>query len=143
MQPEFQQPIPAPSEQLPPQVGLEQVPSLPPIEVQVGAGQEAYEQRADSAGIAQLYADPVGQQPILQQPVAPPPYQVQQPSQATLIAPMIAADEDLIEKEWVDKAKEIIKSTADDPHARTAQVSELQRSYLEKRYGKKIGVEED
>lgn len=140
MQPEFQQPTPAQSEQLPPQVGPESVPSLPPIEVQLGAGQEAYEQRADTAGVAQYYADPAAQAPM-QQPV-PAPQQIQQP-QAPMNAPMVAADEDLIEKEWVDKAKEIIKSTADDPYTRTAQVSELQRSYLQKRYGKTIGAEAD
>lgn len=141
MQPEFQQPAPTPGEQLPPQVGPEVVPSLPPIEAQIGVGQEAYEQRADSAGVAHLYVNPVVQPQA--QPVAPVPQQVQQPPQVSVSAPMIAADEDLIEKEWVDKAKEIIKSTADDPHARTAQVSELQRSYLQKRYGKAIGAEAD
>ena len=49
-------------------------------------------------------------------------------------------DDELIEKEWVDKAKQIIEQTRDDPHARTAQVNALQRDYLQKRYGKVVGT---
>lgn len=54
-------------------------------------------------------------------------------------APLVAADEDLIEKEWVDKAKKIIAETKDDPHRREAEVSKLQIEYVRKRYGRIIG----
>jgi hypothetical protein len=54
--------------------------------------------------------------------------------------PATAADDDLIEKEWVDKAKKIIADTADDPHRREEAISQLQRDYLRKRYGKELGV---
>lgn len=53
--------------------------------------------------------------------------------------PLLAADEDLIEKEWVDKAKKIILETKDDPYAREAAVTRLQADYLRKRYGKELG----
>lgn len=53
--------------------------------------------------------------------------------------PAVAADEDLIEKEWVDKAKKIIASTKDDPAAREKEVGKLQADYLRKRYGKELG----
>lgn len=53
--------------------------------------------------------------------------------------PTVAADEDLIEKEWVDKAKKIITETKDDPYARERQVGKLQADYLKKRYGKELG----
>ena len=53
--------------------------------------------------------------------------------------PTVAADEDLIEKEWVDKAKKIIADTRDDPHAREQEVGKLQADYLKKRYGKELG----
>lgn len=53
--------------------------------------------------------------------------------------PILAADEDLIEKEWVDKAKKIIAETADNPRQREEAVSQLQREYLRKRYGKELG----
>lgn len=57
-------------------------------------------------------------------------------------SPAIAADEDLIEKEWVDKAKQIINDTKDDPAARERQVGRLQADYLKKRYGKDLGASE-
>lgn len=56
--------------------------------------------------------------------------------------PDTAADEDLIEKEWVDKAKKIIASTKDDPYAREREVNKLQIDYLKKRYGKTLGSSE-
>lgn len=54
--------------------------------------------------------------------------------------PTIAADDDLIEKEWVDQAKKIIAETRDDPYRREQEVSKLQADYLRKRYGKELGV---
>lgn len=54
-------------------------------------------------------------------------------------APPTAADEDLIEKEWVDKAKKIIVDTKEDPHRREREVGKLQADYLRKRYGKDLG----
>ncbi|MEI6228600.1 MAG: hypothetical protein WCP11_01065 [Candidatus Saccharibacteria bacterium] len=57
----------------------------------------------------------------------------------TLIgAPLIAADDDLIEKEWVDKAKKIVTETQNDPYNREEQITKLQVDYLKKRYGKEI-----
>lgn len=50
-----------------------------------------------------------------------------------------AADEDLIEKEWVDKAKRVIAETKDDPYRQEREVSKLQADYLMKRYGKALG----
>lgn len=57
--------------------------------------------------------------------------------------PLVAADEDVIEKEWVDKAKKIISETKDDPHAREQQIKKLQVEYLRKRYGREIGQAAD
>lgn len=54
--------------------------------------------------------------------------------------PVVAADDDLIEKEWVDKAKAIIVKTKDDPYQRELQVGKLQADYLKKRYGKDLGA---
>lgn len=53
--------------------------------------------------------------------------------------PLVAADEDLIEKEWVDKAKKIISNTKDDPYRREQEVKKLQIEYVRKRYGREIG----
>ncbi len=82
-------------------------------------------------------------------PLAPlplPPMPVPVPVPTAPIAddstanPTIAADDDLIEKEWVDKAKRIIAETKDDPYKREQEVNKLQADYLRKRYGKELGV---
>ena len=54
-------------------------------------------------------------------------------------APLVAADEDLIEKEWVDKAKKILAQTRDDPFTREREISKLQIEYIRRRYGREIG----
>jgi len=53
----------------------------------------------------------------------------------TPTSPATAADVDLIEKEWVDQADKIVKSTKDDPYAEEEAVEKLQMDYLKKRYG--------
>jgi hypothetical protein len=53
--------------------------------------------------------------------------------------PATANDNELIEKEWVDKAKKVIAETKDDPYRREREVSKLQADYLFKRYGRKLG----
>lgn len=53
--------------------------------------------------------------------------------------PSVAGDEDLIEMEWVKKAKKIIYETQDNPHLREEEVNKLQIDYVEKRYGRKLG----
>ena len=143
MQPETSHSVPQGAEQLPvpPSVGAENIPTLPPIETGPLGGQERFEQAAE-AGARISDAAATASAAAIATPSAP----VQAP-QGPLAAPvtatpMVAADEDLIEKEWVDKAKDIITQTKDDPHARTAQVNALQRDYLQKRYGKVVGASE-
>lgn len=55
-------------------------------------------------------------------------------------SPAVAADDDLIEKEWVEKAKQVVAETRNDPHAQDAAVGRLQADYLKKRYGKIIAT---
>jgi hypothetical protein len=55
--------------------------------------------------------------------------------------PVVAADEDLIEKVWVDAVKGVITRTSGDPYARSAAIGKLQADYLQKRYGKTVGSE--
>lgn len=54
----------------------------------------------------------------------------------------IADDVDVIEKEWVDKAKSIVNQTKGDPYHQEKQVSELQADYLKKRYNKSVKLAE-
>ena len=69
----------------------------------------------------------------------PVPAHVQQ-SKDDPIGPTLANDDDLIEKEWVDKAKTIIAETQNDPYRREQEVTRLQADYLRKRYGKELGT---
>lgn len=79
-------------------------------------------------------------------PVAPPPLPVVPAPVAddAVVQPVVddnpiaAADDELIEKEWVDKAKRIVKETRSDPYKQEDEVSKLQADYLKKRYGKDI-----
>jgi hypothetical protein len=59
-------------------------------------------------------------------------------TQAQNSNPLAASDEDVIEKEWVDKAKKIVAQTRSDPYTQEKEVSKLQADYLKKRYGKEI-----
>lgn len=82
-------------------------------------------------------------------PVAPPlpsitPQSAQQPT--TTLAntnPAFAADDEVIEKEWVEKAKKVIAETKHDPHLQESEVSKLQADYLQKRYGKTVKLPSD
>jgi hypothetical protein len=58
---------------------------------------------------------------------------------SSMATPLTAGDDDLIEKEWVDRAKKIIDETKEDPYRREEAVNELQRDYQKKRYGRDLG----
>ena len=64
-------------------------------------------------------------------------------SVVTATAPTSAADEDLIEKEWVEQAKKVVGTTRDNPHEQAKLVAELMRDYVKKRYGKEVGKAPD
>lgn len=65
------------------------------------------------------------------------------PAQDDSNVPSIAADDDNIEKEWVNKAKSIIAETKSDPYLQEEKVSKLQADYLQKRYNKKVKLNSD
>ena len=57
--------------------------------------------------------------------------------------PAAAGDDDLIEKEWVEKAKKVVAETKHDPYLQGQEVSRLQADYLKKRYGKSVKLPTD
>lgn len=57
--------------------------------------------------------------------------------------PVVAADDDVIEKEWVNKAKKVIHQTKGNPYAKEQEVSKLQADYMYKRYGKQIKIPDE
>jgi hypothetical protein len=71
-------------------------------------------------------------------PVAAQPGDV---SATTQVSTLLAnADSDLIEKEWVDKAKQIVERTRDDPYKQSEELTVFKADYMKKRYGKTIKV---
>lgn len=114
---------------------IERVPQIPSPEQGVETGADRREQVAEAtAAIADA-----GLPLVLPSPVAIDDNVVDDTAIVS-DAPITAGDDDLIEKEWVDKAKKIIAETKDNPYAREEAVSKLQSDYLKKRYGRELGA---
>lgn len=62
---------------------------------------------------------------------------------STSSMPAIADDNDLIEKEWVIKAKEIVEKTRTDPHEQNKEMNKVRADYLKKRYNKELRLSEE
>jgi hypothetical protein len=58
-------------------------------------------------------------------------------------SPIVADDVDVIEKEWVQKAKEIVTQTKDDPHKQSIELTKFKHDYMNKRYGKDIKLPDE
>ncbi len=56
---------------------------------------------------------------------------------------LIADDVDVIEKVWVQKAKTIVNETRDNPHDQSAQLSNMKRDYIKKRFNKDVKPSND
>lgn len=52
-----------------------------------------------------------------------------------------AKDADRIEPAWVDRAKDVIAKTHDDPYLQKDQMSKVKADYIAKRFGKQIKTE--
>lgn len=124
------------------------VPEIAPSLPEVGpiAGQEVLLSNPE-AQIGPATSTP---QPLAPFPTIPVQVPVQQPAAdnttmtgMATTTPASAADDDLIEKEWVDQAKKLIGSTKDNPHEQAKLVAELMRDYVRKRYGKEVGKAPD
>lgn len=53
-----------------------------------------------------------------------------------------AADADLIEKPWVDRAKSVASQTKDDPHRQKNEMSKIKADYIHKRFKKVVKTDE-
>jgi len=65
------------------------------------------------------------------------------PTVTSLPLPIDAADEDLIEPEWVNKTEEVIAQNSGNPYAEEEAIEDLQIDYLQKRYGHQVKKPED
>jgi hypothetical protein len=102
----------------------------------LGQASEQFEKRSEAAVLASTSS-------TLPAPVLPAAVQSAVDDTTTTPVddmPILANDDDLIEKEWVDKAKKIILETKDDPYRREQEVGKLQAEYLRKRYGRELGA---
>ena len=129
-----------------PQLGPEQFMPGAPIPEQAQFANGGVERRPEMAH-ERVEARPSAQEQVQQAPQALSPMtlppiptpQTQAPSAFINANPIAANDDDLIEKEWVDRAKKIIAATKDDPYKRELEITKLQADYLKKRYGRVLG----
>lgn len=57
--------------------------------------------------------------------------------------PASADDADLIEKEWVIKAKQIVQQTKEDPYTQNKEITKFKAEYMKKRYNRDIKLIEE
>lgn len=80
---------------------------------------------------------PMNPIPLLPLPVAGVPAGLQA---TTVVNPVVglqvAEDKDIIEPEWVNKAKSIVRNTNDDPYKQSEDLTMLKADYMQKRYNK-------
>ena len=134
-----------PSENLAPEVRPESAPQPPEHGDQQKGPEKAPERQVEREEVQPEQQQP-GEGAAVLPPVQPPPADDQltvpiSPPADTVQddnLPTVAEDVDVIEKEWVSKAKQVIARTKDDPHAQEAAFEKLQQEYLKKRYGKEI-----
>lgn len=74
-------------------------------------------------------------------PLPTPPVMPAAPASTSLTSsnPLQASDDsDLIEKEWVTKAKEIVARTREDPHKQSDELNVFKADYMKKRYNRTV-----
>lgn len=94
-------------------------------------------------------SQPAPEPPVVQPAVelATPAVQTSPPPAAEPAAPptpasLAADDTDLIEKEWVERAKAIVEQNKDDPHSQKQKITEVKAEYIKQRYNKSLKSEE-
>lgn len=117
--------------------------SLPEVSAPLTSQQEVAEHRPEIMPTSPASGAPQAQAvPVL--PSVPPASVAQSPLPASAVStqpvatPAIADDTDLIEKEWVEKAKEIVNSTRDDPYKQNRELNQMKADYIKKRYSKEV-----
>lgn len=126
---------------------------LPPVErskipKEQSVGSENLPPAAEVFGNATAYSMPQTNNQSAAQPAGPIQAaggnQPIQPTSTPVIDDAMIADEtDLIEKEWVDKAKAIVAHTQNDPHLQNKEMSKVKAQYLKKRYNKDLKLSDE
>jgi hypothetical protein len=111
------------------------------------AGQELSVQPAEQAPAAPEQAPQAGAQPLMPIPPNPQPpaplaglndNQTDVSATTQVKTSKIIEDTDLIEKEWVDKAKRIVERNRDDPYKQSEELTEAKVEFMKKQYNKTI-----
>jgi hypothetical protein len=119
---------------------------MPPV-AQQGEEPAAKPEQAPSTESVPAPSAPAPMAPPSMPPVDPALYAQPAPGQppiagSTATTPAVADDLDLIEKEWVEKAKAIVTQTRNDPHTQNDQMNRFKADYMKKRYNKDIKLPE-
>ena len=105
---------------------------IPGAEASVGAGE------LPAAASTQTPQDPISQQAAASaQAIAGTTPPASDPS-VSHTSHLLASDIDLIEKEWVEKAKAIVARTHGDPYTQNKEINKIKADYIKKRYNKDI-----
>lgn len=120
----------------------------PPVQ---GSGQdessqpvEDYAVRSDASTLPTIPAPMASQPPHSATPsgvVGAPSLSTPDASSASANT-LIAEDVDLIEKEWVSKAKNIVEQTRSNPNQQSKELGKFKATYIKARYGKDMRVSE-
>lgn len=111
--------------------------------LEAGPGNRSHETESIKPSVAEAQRQVMQSLPIVAPAPQPTVDDTTPMPTSTKTAPLIASDDDLIEKEWVDKLKRIIALTKDDPYERNRVIAQFQADYLKKRYNKTLGQPED
>ena len=121
---------------------------LPPAEL--GSGEQGQQQALDQApsreGAPTAPSIATAPPPTVALPIIPPTAGA--PSNVVLNVPvttdsgLTAADSDLIEKEWIVKAKDIVAKTQDDPYHQKKEISKVKAEYIQKRFNKTLKTDD-
>lgn len=107
---------------------------------------ETLPQQAEYAAVPPAAAPAQMPSVSAQNPSMPPLPTVPVAPSTTAIAqddtPQVADDADLIEKEWVTKAKAIVEKTREDPYIQNKELNKFKADYMQKRYNKTIKLSE-
>ncbi len=130
-----------------PQINFE----LPPQPASPEAGEQGAEQAVEAPPARR---ETVGKQPS--QPVALPPVPTDVPAadQPIVAVPpqdltgpvrtphATTQDSDRIEPVWINKVKNVVASTQDDPYRQKDEMSKVKADYIQKRFNKTIKTDE-
>lgn len=138
MEPSSQEIGPAP---LPPSMPEELRPAVNPAEKAGLSGGEQLPAVPEMAPLAPA-TQSVPAKPAIPMPFPPaapanPPADNVPGTTASVSVPALD-DQDLIEKEWVNKAKQIVERNRDDPYKQSEELTVFRAEYMKKRYGKTI-----